>query len=771
MRSLYCLLLCVLWSLPVEAQSGLTGTRLTGKIIDESQGKPIPSAAIRWVNDTRVAQSDSNGVFTIAYPGDQALLEVRSAGYRTRIIRIETVSEPVIISLQPWSLSLGEVVVTAFEGQRSIMQTAGAVAKIPTSQIEAARSTSLSGVLNTVAGIRMEESGYGGSSRVSIRGSLLRAPFGIRNIKMYWNEIPLTDASGATSRFNSLDPSDIASVEIIKGPAGSLYGSGTGGVMLIQSRRPLPGDQHLQLEYTGGSFGFRRYAMQAAWADTQQYVRLSLLDQDVRGYREHQRVWKQTLQLSTGLRVNPNRDLALHVFHYDGTYQLPGPLTLEQSRATPRMAIPFSKSIDARVSLQNTGLALSQEITFSPRWENISSLGVVVQQKENPSGTSPAFNQHEISSFYGLSGRSVFRYRQDRQMPWSAQFGMEWQTGYSLEKYYTANAGKPGTLRSDAEIASGAQVFFAQVDRSFKGGWLATGGLSLNATQYNVIDRLGQQGLGGRDRIQFGPTLAPRLAMVYQWNPQSAIHASLSYGFSTPTQWEMKTLAGLNTDLRPEQGLNTEIGWRKRSLNDRWALDVNGYHFALKQALLPQFTPEGLPYFANAGSTRQQGIEMALRWLVIETEQDLRLLVSGSGSWNDYLFDDYRSQSFSNGGIVIRDYSGNPMTGIAPWSAHLSSDLQLPLGLSLMAHARYRDAIPLDDANTRYATAWWLFSGSLRGSWPINRHLSFNVQVDGDNLTNRYWDNLLALNGAGGRYYNPGPPRNAMIRVWVKLQR
>jgi iron complex outermembrane receptor protein len=766
MRTISCLLLWLLFSINVKAQS-----RLSGKIIDESMGKPIPSATIRWVNQSGVVLSDSSGVFTIEMADTAGLLEIRSAGYRTRLLRIESPTEPVIISLQPWALSLGEVVVTAFEGQRSIMQTAGALAKIPTSQIETSRSTSLSGVLNTVAGVRMEESGYGGSSRVSIRGSLLRAPFGIRNIKMYWNEIPLTDASGATSRFNSLDASDIANIEIIKGPAGSLYGSGTGGVMVLQSRRPLPGDQQLQLEYTGGSFGYRRYALQAAWADTLQYVRLSLVDQDGRGYREHQRVWKQTLQLTAGLQIRPDRDLALHVFHYDGTYQLPGPLTLEQSRATPRMAIPFSKSINARVSLQNTGIALSQQATISPNWENTSSLGIVVQQKENPSGTSPAFNQHEISSFYGLSGRSVFRYNLDHQAPWSAQFGLEWQSGFSLEKYYAANAGRPGALRSDAEIASGTQVLFAQVERSFYGGWLATGGLSVNATQYNVIDRLGQQGLGGQDRLRFGPTLAPRLALVYQWNPQSALHASLSYGFSTPTQWEMKTLAGLNTELRPEQGLNSEMGWRKRSSNDRWAFDLNAYHFALKQALLPQFTPEGLPYFANAGSTRQQGIEIAGRWLVIETDRVIRLHLSGSGSWNDYVFDDYQTQSFSNGAIVIRDYSGNPMTGIAPWSAHLSSELQLPLGLSLTTHTRYRDAIPLDDAHTRFASAWWLFSGSVRGSWPVHRHLTFNLQLDGDNLTNRYWDNLLALNGTAGRYYNPGPPRNVMIRAWIKLQR
>jgi iron complex outermembrane receptor protein len=56
----------------------------------------------------------------------------------------------------------------------------------------------------------------------------------VRNVKFYWNGIPFTDASGNTP-LNSLDYGAVQSMEIIKGPGSSLYGAGTGGVVLLQS--------------------------------------------------------------------------------------------------------------------------------------------------------------------------------------------------------------------------------------------------------------------------------------------------------------------------------------------------------------------------------------------------------------------------------------------------------------------------------------------------------------------------------------------------------
>jgi iron complex outermembrane receptor protein len=88
-------------------------------------------------------------------------------------------------------------------------------------------------VFNTVPGVRIEERSPA-SYRLSIRGSLLRSPFGVRNVKVYWNEIPLSDAGGNTY-LNLVDLNTLTSAEVIKGPAASVYGAGTGGAVLLRS--------------------------------------------------------------------------------------------------------------------------------------------------------------------------------------------------------------------------------------------------------------------------------------------------------------------------------------------------------------------------------------------------------------------------------------------------------------------------------------------------------------------------------------------------------
>src|SRR5690606_17385382 len=116
--------------------------------------------------------------------------------------------------------------------------------------------------VNNIPGVRMEERSPG-SYRFSIRGSLLRSPFGVRNVKFYLSDFPLTDAGGNTY-LNSLDINTMHSLRVLKGPASGLFGANTGGVVILDpfaktTEQPL----NLSLSMAGGSFGL--FQQQAGW--------------------------------------------------------------------------------------------------------------------------------------------------------------------------------------------------------------------------------------------------------------------------------------------------------------------------------------------------------------------------------------------------------------------------------------------------------------------------------------------------------------------------
>ena len=92
---------------------------------------------------------------------------------------------------------LNEVVVRVFEQKKSTFSSPDAIAILNAQDLTRTNNTSFVTALNMQAGVRMEERSPG-SYRMAIRGSALRAPFGVRNVKVYWNQMPLTDAGNNT---------------------------------------------------------------------------------------------------------------------------------------------------------------------------------------------------------------------------------------------------------------------------------------------------------------------------------------------------------------------------------------------------------------------------------------------------------------------------------------------------------------------------------------------------------------------------------------------
>ena len=132
------------------------------------------------------------------------------------------------------SKTLGEVTIKAYEQNRKLIDVAAPVSFTGQAQLKRFGNTSILPAVNITPGVRMEERSPG-SYRLNIRGSSLRSPFGVRDVKIYLNEIPLTDPSGNTY-LNQLSYYNFNSIEIIKGPASSLYGAGIGILLYMVSQ-------------------------------------------------------------------------------------------------------------------------------------------------------------------------------------------------------------------------------------------------------------------------------------------------------------------------------------------------------------------------------------------------------------------------------------------------------------------------------------------------------------------------------------------------------
>lgn len=215
--------------------------------------------------------------------------------------------------------SLPDVEINAYQGRLKYQAVPAAVGLLQQTQLQKSITPQVLQVMNTISGVRVEERSPG-SYRLSMRGSLLRSPFGVRNTKIYLNDFILSDAGGNTY-LNLLALNQLQQIEIIKGPAASLYGTGTGGVVLMQTRNNLA-ESNLTGGMQGGSFGLAHAYVQTQ--EKQQQWHASHFQAD--GYREQSALRRNMLQWSGQFGTKTSSWEAL-AFLADLAYQTPGGLT------------------------------------------------------------------------------------------------------------------------------------------------------------------------------------------------------------------------------------------------------------------------------------------------------------------------------------------------------------------------------------------------------------------------------------------------------------
>ncbi len=644
---------------------------------------------------------------------------------------------------------LNEVVIQAYAYNRPLAEVPTAVAVVTQMDFERFSNSSFLPAVNTVPGVRMEERSPG-SYRFSIRGSLLRSPFGVRNVKMYWNGLPLTDGGGNTY-LNLLDFNSVGSMEIIKGPGGSLYGAGTGGVVLLQS--PVSTENKLDAYAIFGSYGLRRYQLGGEVHTMKTDVKLQYAHQVSDGYREQTAMRRDAFNVDFNLRFTSEHKITASLFYTDLFYETPGGLNKSQYDANPEQARPPTSTIRGAVEQQaavsnKTGyLGIVDDYQWNEAWSTQTGVYGSLTTFENPT-----IRNYEIRDEHNFGARTQTQYVFERTLKGKITLGGEYQYFDSPITVYGNTYGVLDTVQTDDKLKSRLVLFFAQAELNLTHDFYLTLGASANFLKYKFTTLY--PGPTIKQERTFDPVLAPRIALLKKFGPIS-IYTSLSQGFSPPSLAEVRPSAGTyNNDLNSERGLNYEIGFRGSIAKGQIRYDIAGYDFRLDETIVIQRTADGAEYFVNAGETSQRGVEATVAWKPNLTSERLNLSL-----WTSYTYNHYRFKNYENDG---NDFSGNRLTGVAPTIVLVGLDFSLSK-LYFNATANYTDALPLNDANTEYASEYFLLGARVGYRSSVERSLRYEVFTGIDNALDKKYSLGNDLNAVGGRYYNAAAPRNYYV--------
>lgn len=657
--------------------------------------------------------------------------------------------------------TLSEIIITAFEQNRVV--NSGTIVKVLNSNTaDRNTKTSLVNGFNTIAGVRMEERSPG-SYRINIRGSSLRSPFGVRNVKTYWNDIPVTDAGGNTY-FNQFAFNNFSSIQIIKGPAGSLYGAGTGGVLLMHSFQNswVPG---LKVDYVGGSYGLQNILASVSFGNKDNRSLITYNHNQSDGYRAHTKSKKDNVSFVKQVTISDKQQITASVLYNNLFYETPGGLTIKEFLANPRQARPAAgvfqsaETKKAAIYQQNFTIGINQRYNFTPGFKNSTTVYGAFNQVKNPS-----IRNYERRNEPGFGGRTTFIYEKTVKET-RIQFvtGAELQYAFFNTQVSANKNGNPDTLQTNDDIRYTTSSIFTQADISFKNEWIITAGISLNKSKVDFT-RLNNYPVKQQSRI-YKNEFSPRVAIQKLIKNNAAVFASVSKGFSPPTISELLPSTGfISTNLEAEQGINYELGGRISLLNGKLRLDATGFYFKLNNALVTRKDSTNADYFVNAGNTKQKGVEISADYTADFQNSILESLILKSA----YTLSDFKYGNFEKGKT---DFSGKTLPSVPKHTVSLVADMQFKKGIYFNSTWFYATKLFLDDGNTVTTDGYHLLG--CRAGWKpvLKNKANLNFYAGVDNLLSETYSLGNDVNAAAGRYFNAALPRNYYFGISFQWNR
>src|SRR5688572_7202019 len=264
-----------------ETPAAGQGGTITGTVRDRATQQPVASAQISLIGTTRGALTNDQGVYRMAnVPSGNYQVRVLRIGYQASVLPVTVTTGQTTtldIPLGATVVTLDQVTVTATGEQIRQRETGSSVATIAPAAEELAATSNITDVLNSRApGLYVQQSSgtAGGGSRIRVRGanslSLSNEPLliidGVRanndvgsreqvNISSA-NTLGTNVATGGqtVSRLNDINPEDIETIDVIRGPSGvALYGTAAAnGVIQITTKRGRAGRTRWSMHLEGG---------------------------------------------------------------------------------------------------------------------------------------------------------------------------------------------------------------------------------------------------------------------------------------------------------------------------------------------------------------------------------------------------------------------------------------------------------------------------------------------------------------------------------------
>lgn len=600
--------------------------------------------------------------------------------------------------------------------------------------------------LRVIPGVQVDNRyNYALGERLTIRGFGARSQFGVRGVRILVDGIPATLPDGQSS-MTHVDPKSLGRVEVIRGPAASLYGNTAGGVIQMEMQRPPPFPVSQEFSMVGGANGLLRLQSSTGGQTGATSYQLNATRLTYEGYRPNSST--TNLYLNGRLGYDTARDrVRVTLYAGDSDALSPGSLTEQQRDENPFQTLPLFLERQTGKTVRESMLGGSWARSGGPLATELSAY-VGTRDLVNP--IIPT-----IIEFDRLGGgvRALAHTNPLGALGLQLSFGAEADQQRDDRRNFANDAGERGAVTLD------------QIDRVRNLGLLGQlsarplprvsvmGGLRYDWFEFSADDRLITATNPDDSGTRTMDAISPSAGVTFVITPDLHVYGNVGTTFETPTTTELANrpdgAGGINPELEPQRATSYEVGGRTE-VGTLAALQLSIYRARIRNALVPFGVPEvpGRSFFRNAARATHQGVEFGAT--VVPASG---LTFQTAYTYTDAVFDEYLDRT----GV---SHAGNAVPGVAPH--RLESTLTLaprPRSWYAAVEHRFVGEHAVNDAGTSHSPAYHLVE--LRGGVEGIRvgAVTLDPFAGISNLFDTSYNAAVTVNDANARFFEPGPGR------------
>ena len=761
----------VISSISIYAQK-----KLNGSVVDASTNSPLTGATI--TSGEIATKTNKEGSFTVSCSGNTRIT-ISYIGYETQERVVKSCDEIVVISLIPSNTTLSNVEITATSSQnKSLLYQPVSISKLGVTEIKRGTGLFLDDAINAnVTGVTMQRRTVAAGQQFNIRGygngvrgtNGPQSNFDGQGYKVYLNGIPVTDAEGITL-MDDIDFGSIENVEVVKGPAGTLYGLAIAGVVNLRTIRPFVGKTSIAQETIVGSYGLLRSTTSFQTATGHSSLLVNYGYQESDGYMAHTASNKKFANFSGEFDINSRQTITTYAGYSKSYDERGGELTVAQFDAGDYSGNPAYIKNNAHSKVTSFRGGVGHTYRFNNAISNTTTVfGTGMATDVSSAG---GWTDKDPLNF-GVRSTFDTKFSVGNGISLSGITGAETQTEYAQVIGYSMgqNPNDPNgfniitSIRSNQYTRSGTLSYFTEWTLALPKDLSLTAGVGNSNMKITLDDRIYAANKPTHFEKNYNNLVSPHFAINKVLSKELSVYAAYSVGFKAPVSSYFfipysatypNSTGTVNTGLKAERGIQYEIGSKGSLFHDKlnYQLSVFEAKFKNKMAAVAVTinNATAYSYVVNSGSQDNKGVEASLSYKVYENERGAFRMIRpfGNITYSDFKYNNYV--------FLGKNYDGNRVAGVAKIVANLGFDLNMAYGFYANFIYNHKDPVNIKLDGTLKAHGYDIINAKIGFRQSLSSHFDLDVYAGAQNLTGKQYYYMIFVEQLPDAYL-PAPKK------------